>query len=277
MALLPTTTSCKFPSSRSPNQEVPKMNPRYEAETERQAKAKRRAIEAGCELATAKTAAALFSVSHTTIREAHRKGLLESEYIVDIGTKPTAMFRLSSLIDYFDGRNAADPVKLSTMRKNGVTFAIGWTIWNVLAETPAVVWRGDASGMGQLADDGGALPDTNEMTRSTLSKSINTLANDLVAVVANQAEPMLSMLATNLESLTRRLTTAAPYIAAVARDIERLDVSTDLLKQGWVPNRTTPFDLVAECGNDSTKLQKSLISYYTKNWGEIRTRLEDAS
>ena len=46
------------------------------------------------------------------------------------------------------------------------------------------------------------------------------------------------------------------------------------MERGWVPNQTTPFDLVAECGNDGPMLQTSLLAYYTDNWGEVRTRLE---
>ena len=56
--------------------------------------------------------------------------------------------------------------------------------------------------------------------------------------------------------------------------MERWDTAECLLKRGWVPNHTTPFDLVAECGNDDNRLQTSLLAYYTDNWPEVRARLE---
>ena len=59
-----------------------------------------------------------------------------------------------------------------------------------------------------------------------------------------------------------------------SRELERWDTAEDLLKREWVPNHTTPFGLVAECGNDETKLQTSLLAYYTDNWSEVRARLE---
>ena len=56
--------------------------------------------------------------------------------------------------------------------------------------------------------------------------------------------------------------------------MERYEAGKDLLKRGWVPNHTTPFDLVAECRDDEAKLQASLLTYYIDNWGEVRAGLE---
>ena len=56
--------------------------------------------------------------------------------------------------------------------------------------------------------------------------------------------------------------------------MKRWDTAECLLKRGWVPNHTTPFDLVAECGDDDSRLQTSLLAYYTDNWPEVRARLE---
>ena len=56
--------------------------------------------------------------------------------------------------------------------------------------------------------------------------------------------------------------------------MKRWDTAECLLKRGWVPNHTTPFDLVAQCGDDDTRLQTSLLAYYTDNWPEVRARLE---
>ena len=117
------------------------------------------------------------------------------------------------------------------------------------------------------------MSNANEGTRDVLSETAHMLANGL-AGLARQVEPVLSELARHLEPLTRILETAAPYMLAVARGMERYDAAKDLLERGWVPSHTTPFDLIAECGDDGAKLQTSLLAYYTDNWGEVRARLE---
>ena len=56
--------------------------------------------------------------------------------------------------------------------------------------------------------------------------------------------------------------------------MERWDTAEALFRRGWVPNRTTPFDLITECGDDDTKLRILLLAYYTDNWPEVRMCLE---
>ena len=69
-------------------------------------------------------------------------------------------------------------------------------------------------------------------------------------------------------------TALAPFAQAFAQAIERDRAAENLLEQGWVPNVATPYDLVAECGDDGARLQTSLLDYYTDNWVEVRTQLE---
>ena len=116
----------------------------------------------------------------------------------------------------------------------------------------------------------------NQGAEDAIPSTFRTLASYLPAM-ARELEPALRglmELAAPLESLTRSLATAAPLVQAVARELARLDTAENLLKQGWVPNHPTPYDLVAECGDDGARLQTSLLAYYTDNWGEVRTRLE---
>ena len=90
----------------------------------------------------------------------------------------------------------------------------------------------------------------NQGAEDAIPSTFRTLANYLPAM-ARELEPALRglmELAAPLESLTRSLATAAPLVQAVARELARLDTAENLLKQGWVPNHTTPYDLVAECG-----------------------------
>ena len=120
------------------------------------------------------------------------------------------------------------------------------------------------------------MPSANQGTGDAIPETFRALENYLSAM-ARELEPALRglrELAEHLEPLTRNLATAAPLVQAVARKWARLDTAENLLEQGWVPNHTTPYDLVAECGDDGARLQTSLLAYYTDNWGEVRTRLE---
>ena len=82
--------------------------------------------------------------------------------------------------------------------------------------------------------------------------------------MAHELEPALSGLRELL----------APLAQAIGRGWVRWDTAENLLEQGWVPNFATPYDLVAECGDDGARLQTSLLDYYTDNWVEVRTQLE---
>ncbi|MCY4326241.1 MAG: hypothetical protein OXC53_01435, partial [Rhodobacteraceae bacterium] len=54
------------------------------------------------------------------------------------------------------------------------------------------------------------------------------------------------------EGLHKLATAAMPYLQAFQQSMERLDEAEHLMKQGWVPNRTTPYSRVAECRNDTS-------------------------
>ena len=102
-----------------------------------------------------------------------------------------------------------------------------------------------------------------------------------LAALAREFEPFLrgfQETALRLQPLTETLsglaTVVAPFAQAAAHGMKRWDTAESLLKRGWVPNRTTPFDLVAECGDDDTRLRTSLLAYYTDNWPQVRARLE---
>ena len=120
----------------------------------------------------------------------------------------------------------------------------------------------------------------NEAPRDTPPETVRSLAKGLAAL-ARDFEPILRGIqetAVRLQPLTETLAglaaVAAPFVQAAARGMERWDTAECLLKRGWVPNHTTPFDLVAECGDDDTRLQASLLAYYTDNWPDVRARLE---
>ena len=106
--------------------------------------------------------------------------------------------------------------------------------------------------------------------------TVRVLADGL-ASMARELEPALKglrELAACVEPLTRSLETiAAPLVQVLAPVWAKWHAADSLLKRGWVPNHTTPFDLVAEC-EDDVRLQTSLLAHYTDNWCEVRVRLE---
>ena len=92
-------------------------------------------------------------------------------------------------------------------------------------------------------------------------------------------EPVLSgfreLLAPLAQEIEREQARWATVFAPLAQEIERGRAAENLLEQGWLPNfATTPYDLVAECGDDGARLQTSLLDHYTDNWVEVRTQLE---
>ena len=115
--------------------------------------------------------------------------------------------------------------------------------------------------------------DTTPETVCSLMKGLATLTREFDPIL-NGIREMAARLEPIGETLASLATIAAPFVQAAARAMEKLDTAEHLHKRGWVPNHTTPFSLVAESGDDDTRLQTSLLAYYTDNWPEIRTRLE---
>ena len=113
----------------------------------------------------------------------------------------------------------------------------------------------------------------NKRTRDPISETVDALVGALLPG-ARQIGRTLDVLASYFEPVGQLLAAAAPCAVVLARGMERYEAGQNLLKRGWVPNHTTPFGLVAECGDDDAKLQASLLAYYIDNWGEVRARLE---
>ena len=92
--------------------------------------------------------------------------------------------------------------------------------------------------------------------------------------VAAQLQPLAERMGKLAKAAAPMAKAAAPILEAAAREMERWDSAESLLRRGWVPNRTTPFALAKECGDDVAKLNASMLAHYTDNWTEVRKRLE---
>ena len=130
---------------------------------------------------------------------------------------------------------------------------------------------------------GGSIPtmsNANEGVSDAVPETVRTLTNGLATLgrdfgpVLRALEDLALRLQPFTETLANLATVAAPLVQAAAPVMERLDTAEILLKRGWVPHHTTPFDLITECGDDGTRLQTSLLAYYTDNWLEVRACLE---
>ena len=104
---------------------------------------------------------------------------------------------------------------------------------------------------------------TGKRPSGDVAETLRTLT-DGFATLARGFEPIqrvLGELSATLEPLRQTLGSlaiaAAPFVQAVARGMERWGSADRLLACGWVPHHTTPFDLVADCGNDDARLQAS--------------------
>ena len=59
------------------------------------------------------------------------------------------------------------------------------------------------------------------------------------------------------------------------REFVKWNVSSEMLsKAGWLPHYTTPFDCIAECGDDIEAIRSRLLQYYESNWQDVRLQIE---
>ena len=117
------------------------------------------------------------------------------------------------------------------------------------------------------------MSNTDQSPEDALANTALALTSTL-APLLHEIEPFLkglTELSTRLAPLIRSL---APIFDALAPLWERWQLADNLLAQGWVPNHTTPLELVADCGDDYAKLHTWLLAYYTENWEQVRTQLQ---
>lgn len=68
----------------------------------------------------------------------------------------------------------------------------------------------------------------------------------------------------------------APLVQMVGPGMKRWAAAESLMARGWVPNSTTPFELVEKCGDDDARLKEALLAHYGDNWSSVRGCLEAA-
>ena len=91
---------------------------------------------------------------------------------------------------------------------------------------------------------------------------------DLIAEVSQHFQP----LALGLQHLMK---TVAPIVSVVWPEFVKWNFSSEILgRAGWLPHYTTPFDYLAECGEDIEVVRNRLLDYYKNNWQNVRSEIE---
>ena len=66
-----------------------------------------------------------------------------------------------------------------------------------------------------------------------------------------------------------------PIVLEVSREFVKWNVSCEVLgRAGWLPHYTTPFDYIAEYGEDIQTVRSRLLDYYKSNWQDVRSEIE---
>ena len=78
-----------------------------------------------------------------------------------------------------------------------------------------------------------------------------------------------------LQPLAMKLQRLKEAAAPIVREFVKWNVSCEVLgRAGWLPHYTTPFDYIAECGEDIEAVQSRLLDYYKSNWQNVRSEIE---
>ena len=68
---------------------------------------------------------------------------------------------------------------------------------------------------------------------------------------------------------------AAPILSKVGSELKKWNVGSNVLgKAGWLPHYTTPFEDIAEWGEDEEAIRSHLLNYYKDNWQNVRLEIE---
>ena len=115
-----------------------------------------------------------------------------------------------------------------------------------------------------------------ETTIEELDKGLMNLLKEIGYFILKSEPVIRELKALNAERkpLFQLSEIATLFVDAIFAEFVKLGDAEYLMKQGWVPHYTTPFNLVSDCGQDSAKLLETLLAYYADNWTEIRAQLE---
>ncbi len=94
------------------------------------------------------------------------------------------------------------------------------------------------------------------------------VTSGILKEMSRQIEPLLRAWCHFLKS-------HASQIANVIVEFQKWNLSCEVIgRAGWLPHYTTPFDNIAEYGDDAELIRNKLDDYYTSNWQNVRAKIE---
>lgn len=79
-----------------------------------------------------------------------------------------------------------------------------------------------------------------------------------------------------ITAMQRAFEILSPHLMQIYQEFDKWNISSEVMSQaGWLPHYTTPFEKIAQCGNDIGKVKQLLLDHYENNWPEVRSQIED--
>ena len=118
-----------------------------------------------------------------------------------------------------------------------------------------------------------AFPDSDAFANGFKKWLVNSEA--VVGEVSRHLEPLVIGLQRLMEAVAPIAREFVAAVPGIKREFVKLDVSIEILgRAGWLPHYTTPFDYLAECGEDIEVVRNRLLDYYKNNWQDVRSEIE---
>ena len=114
------------------------MNGYYEAEAERQRRARAWARDHGYEVLTTAVASRVFGVSGSAVRQARVREHVKTRLTLQVSGQPVPLLDMRSAIEYWGKVRLDFDAVLDEMRQDCHTFALGWAVYNILHDKPIV-------------------------------------------------------------------------------------------------------------------------------------------
>lgn len=88
-------------------------------------------------------------------------------------------------------------------------------------------------------------------------------------------ERLAEMVDRETPRLRKFMETAVPVLTAVLSEIEKWNISSDVLaKAGWLPHYTMPFEAIAKSDGNEDQISATILEYYARNWENVREHTE---
>ena len=89
-------------------------------------------------------------------------------------------------------------------------------------------------------------------------------------------ERLAEMVERETPRLRKFMETAAPVLSGVLSEIEKWNISSDVLaKVGWLPHYTMPFAAIAKSDRTEDQISATILEYYARKWENVREHIDN--